>query len=195
MSRWSQGKRPEASEYDKRWVEAEEAGKDIHGEATLVASVTPAGRSVLDAGCGTGRVAIELARRGFDVVGVDLDARLLDGARGKAPDLPWVLADLASPELSSVLGRSHFDTIVAGGNVMIFLEPGSEGVVIGNLARLLAAGGVLVAGFQLDGHLDLADYDAYCSAAGLELSERWATWDREPWETGGDYAVSLHLRP
>ena len=195
MSRWSQGERPEASEYDKRWVEAEAEGKDIHGEATFVASVTSAGGSVLDAGCGTGRVAIELARRGFDVVGVDLDVRLLDGARSKAPELPWVLADLASSGLSSALGRSSFDTIVAAGNVMIFLEPGSEGVVIGNLARLLVSGGGLVAGFQLDGHLDLADYDAHCAAAGLVLSGRWATWDREPWQAGGDYAVSLHLHP
>ena len=195
MSRWEQGKRPEAAEYDQRWVEAEAAGKDVHGEAAFVAAVTPAGGRVLDAGCGTGRVAIELARRDFAVVGVDLDTRLLAGARAKAPELPWVLADLASSRLSEALGRSQFDTIVAAGNVMIFLEPGSEGVVIGNLAGLLGSGGMLVAGFQLDGHLDLADYDAHCAAAGLTLSGRWATWDRERWQDGGDYAVSLHLRP
>lgn len=47
-------------------------GADVHGEATFVRAYAPA--SVLDAGCGTGRVAIELARHGIEVVGVDVDA-------------------------------------------------------------------------------------------------------------------------
>ena len=59
--------------------------------------------SVLDAGCGTGRVAIELSRRGHDVVGVDVDEAMLEAARAKAPDLTWVQGDLADPGLD--LGR------------------------------------------------------------------------------------------
>ena len=56
--------------YDERWRRMEAAGVNPHGEADFVFSYGP--RSVLDAGCGTGRVAIELARRGLDVVGTDL---------------------------------------------------------------------------------------------------------------------------
>ena len=52
--------------------------------------------SVLDAGCGTGRVAIELARHGVDVVGVDVDASMIGEARRRAPELEWVEADLAA---------------------------------------------------------------------------------------------------
>lgn len=198
MSRWQRSERPEAAEYDRRFEEAERAGKDVHGEATFVAGVTPPGGSVLDAGCGTGRVAVELARRRFSVVGADLDPRMLEGARSKAPGLPWRLADLAGPGLAADLGLAPgqvFDTVVAAGNVMIFLEPGTEAAVVANLAGLLGPAGVLVAGFQLDGgHLPLADYDAHCRAAGLELAERWATWDRQPWRDGGTYAVSVHRR-
>ncbi len=39
---------------------------------------------ILDLGCGTGRHAIELARRGYTVVGVDLSESMLNKARSKA---------------------------------------------------------------------------------------------------------------
>lgn len=42
------------------------------------------GRQILDIGCGTGRHAIELARRGYQVVGVDLSASQLARAKMKA---------------------------------------------------------------------------------------------------------------
>ena len=55
-------------------------------------------------------------------------------------------------------------------------------------------GGALVAGFSLEpGRLDLDTYDAHAAPAGLDLAERWSTWDRQPF-AGGDYAVSVHRR-
>ena len=51
------------------------SGQSIHGEAEFLLGYGP--ESVLDAGCGTGRVAIELERRGIDSVGVDLDRKML----------------------------------------------------------------------------------------------------------------------
>src|SRR5689334_19172434 len=65
MTRW------DGAEYQKRFDDLASSGVDVHGEATFVMRAAP--RSVLDAGCGTGRVAIELARRGVEVVGVDVD--------------------------------------------------------------------------------------------------------------------------
>ena len=62
-------------EYDTRWDRLAAEGHDVHGEADAVERL--GGGRVLDAGCGTGRVAIELARRGHEVVGVDADADLL----------------------------------------------------------------------------------------------------------------------
>ncbi len=146
---------------------------------------------MLDAGCGTGRVGRELARRGLDVVGVDIDPEMLATARRKAPGVEWHLADLATVDL----GRA-FDAIVMAGNVMIFLQPGSEGAVVANMARHLAPGGVLIAGFQLlADRLSLARYDEVATDAGLEPAERWSTWDRDAWQPGGDYAVSVHGKP
>ena len=53
---------------------------------------------------------------------------------------------------------------------------------------------VLVAGFSLGRRYSIDRYDDDCTAAGLVLAERFATWDREPF-SGGDYAVSVHRRP
>ena len=96
------------------------AGEAVHGEADFVAALGPA--TVLDAGCGTGRVGIELARRGIDVVGVDVDPDMLERARRRSADVTWVLADLATLDL----GRT-FDVVVLAGNVLPFVEPARPG--------------------------------------------------------------------
>jgi SAM-dependent methyltransferase len=163
----------------------------MHGEATFVEALGV--QSVLDAGCGTGRVAIELARRGLDVVGLDADPGMLSAAGAKAADLEWVLADLSDFDLSTADGPRRFDAVVMAGNVMIFLVPGTEGAVVERSAAHLRPGGLLVAGFQIiSGRLSLEHYDELAAAAGLTLAERFATWDRKPWSPGIDYAVSVH---
>lgn len=164
------------------------SGRSVHGEADFVCRYEP--MSVLDAGCGTGRVAIELAARGIDVVGVDLDTGMLDQARAKAPDLQWVGGSVADVTIDQ-----RFDVVVTAGNVMIFVEPGTEGVAVANLAGHLAPEGVLISGFQLDRTYDLDRYDADCAAAGLTPVERFATWEATPFASGGSYAVSVHRRP
>ena len=185
---WLAARSLSGDDYDARYEADERAGKDVHGEANFVHSC--GARSVLDAGCGTGRVGRELARRGLDVVGVDLDGEMLATARRKAPGVDWRLADLATVDL----GRT-FEAAVAAGNVMIFLTPSTERAVIANLARHLSRGGLLIAGFQLTRpHMTLERYDALCLEAGFELTERFSTWERDPWLTSGDYAVSVHRR-
>jgi SAM-dependent methyltransferase len=90
--------------------------------------------------------------------------------------------------------RDVFDLAVMAGNVMIFVEPGTEGRVLDAVADRLTPGGLLVAGFQIrPDRLPLTDYDRLAESAGLEPVARWATWDREPY-AGGDYAVSVHRR-
>ncbi|GLV57937.1 hypothetical protein KDH_47720 [Dictyobacter sp. S3.2.2.5] len=52
-------------------------------EAWLLQSLPPQGK-ILDIGCGAGRASIEVARRGLDVVGVDVSPGLVDSARAAA---------------------------------------------------------------------------------------------------------------
>ena len=186
---WLAADAPRGDAYDERFARLAATGRNVHGEADLVERL--GGRSVLDAGCGTGRVAVELAARGFEVVGVDLDPTMLATARRKAPELSWVQADLAGMDL----GRT-FDVVVAAGNVMIFLSPGTEAATLAALARHLTPGGRLVAGFSLGRRgVGLAAYDDLAGGAGLELAARWSTWDEAPYVEGGDYAVTMHRRP
>jgi SAM-dependent methyltransferase len=188
-NRWLQNRSVSGEAYDATYERRAAAGENVHGEADFVERFALA--SVLDAGCGTGRVGRELARRGLDVVGVDLDPEMLATARRKAPDVDWRLADLASVDLA----RS-FDAVVMAGNVMIFLTPGSEPAVVANMARHLPPGGLLIAGFQImPGRLTVERYDEIAGLAGLVLAERWSTWDRDAWDAGHGYAVSVHRRP
>ncbi len=192
-SRWSSDDAPRGDAYDARFRAMEAAGREVHGEADFVAGFRPS--RVLDAGCGTGRVAIELARRGIETVGVDLDPGMLEAARTNAPHLRWVEADLATHRLTSDHGPDpeYFDVVVAAGNVMIFVAPGAEADVVMTLAEHLAPDGRLITGFQLlVGRYDLASYDRHCADAGLVLAERYTTWDRAQWRDDGDYAVSVH---
>jgi SAM-dependent methyltransferase len=175
--------------YQQRFDELAAAGTDVHGEASFVVALDPS--SVLDAGCGTGRVAIELARRGVEVVGVDADPSMIATARRRAPELTWVHGDLTEPSLD--LGR-RFGLVVMAGNVPLFTAEGSQAALVAGCARHLADDACLVAGFQLDRGYDLATYDEQCRTVGLALAERFATWSGDPFEPRGDYAVSIHRR-
>ena len=174
--------------YDEPYERRAAAGEDVHGEANFITRLGV--KSVLDAGCGTGRITRELAKRGIDAVGVDLDERMLNTGKRKAPEIEWHLADLAEIDLDRT-----FEAVLMAGNVMIFLTPGTEGAVLTNAAKHLAQGGFLVAGFQLrPGGLTLDRYDALAAEAGLTLVDRYATWDEDPWVAGGNYAVSVHQK-
>jgi len=183
---WGAWRRVDLDAYDQRWAQLAAAGHNPHGEADLIASYHP--RAVLDGGCGTGRVAIELARRGIAVLGVDADPDMIAAARGKAPELDWVLGDLAEFD-----NPARFDVVALAGNVLPYVAAERRSAAVTACARHLDTGGRLVAGFTLQpGWPTLADYDRWCVAAGLTPQDRWATWDREPY-VGGSYAVSVHL--
>ena len=193
------------AEYQAGYEEKAAAGEYLHGEADAVQRLRPEAGRLLDAGCGTGRIGIELASRGWHVTGIDNDASMLEQARLRAPGLSWLGDDLLDVDLGPV-----HDVVLLAGNVMIFLAPGTEAAVVARMAAQLRPGGLLVAGFRLAGGglftddpdvppptdhgLALVDYDAHCAAAGLLLTTRWATWSGEDYDSG-DYAVSVHQRP
>ncbi len=178
--------------YDDRWARMAAAGHNPHGEVDLVQRYRPA--SVLDAGCGTGRVAIELARRGVRVHGVDADPDMIAAARAKAPDLDWTHADLAAFDCAEI-GVEPFDLVVLAGNVIPYVAEDARAAAVAACARAVRPGGRVVAGFSLrPGWPTPEDHQGWCADAGLVAEDRFATWDGDPY-TGGDYLVAVHTRP
>lgn len=89
-------------------------------------------RSVLDLGCGTGRLAAALAEGGRIVVGADPAAAMLDVARQRpgGEKVEWVEADARSLRLNR-----RFDLIVLTGHAFqVFLTPEDQAAVLKTIA-------------------------------------------------------------
>ena len=93
------------------------------------------GKTVLDAGCGTGVIAIELAHRGAHVVAVDLSRSLIELARDRYADLPeYQRIEFVVGDMRTIDDR-RFDHVLAMDSI-IHYEP-THGVQ--TLERLAAS--------------------------------------------------------
>lgn len=197
-NRWSElaAGKGGARAYQKRFDDLADAGEDVHGEASFVATLVKPPARVLDAGCGTGRVATELSRLGYVSVGVDADEAMVAVAKQRDPTTYFVVQDLADLFLQT----QAFDVVVLAGNVVPLLAPGTLPRVMRRIAAHTRPGGQVVAGFGLDAaHLPpgcpvtpVEDYEMACAAAGLSPELRFGTWGRERWSADVGYVVALH---
>ncbi|WP_026919481.1 class I SAM-dependent methyltransferase [Gordonia shandongensis] len=194
--RWLTDTEPGHSQwYISRFRDMAADGADLVGEARLIDAMVGREARILDAGCGPGRVGGHLHRAGHRVTGVDVDPELVDAARTDHPGPDWRVADLADLDLVDDDGaRSLFDAIVCAGNVMAFVAPDSEAVVLRRLAEHLASDGVLAVGFHV-AKLPIEQFDAAVAQTDLVLDLRLATWDVRPWRPDADFAVSLLRHP
>jgi SAM-dependent methyltransferase len=102
------------------------------------------GAKLLDVPCGHGRHAIELARRGYRVTGVDLSRDALQRARDAATGLNpiWKLGDMR--DLSGLdLPPGEFDAAYCFGNSFGYLNDAGVAAFLTALARVLKPGGRL----------------------------------------------------
>ncbi|MDT4915643.1 MAG: hypothetical protein QOH89_343, partial [Pseudonocardiales bacterium] len=106
------------------------------GEAELISAAVPAGGSVLDLGCGTGRIARGLVERGYDVVGVDQSAEML----AHAADIATVHAPIAGLDL----GRRFYAVLLAS-NLLNTPDDAERRAILATTARHLEPGGVVLA--------------------------------------------------
>ena len=100
----------------------------------------PVGASLLDLGCGGGRDADDLARRGYRVVGVDRTSALLLAGRRRYRVLPLVLADLRDLPFQSM----SFDGLWAAASLMHLPKPDARRI-LADLYKLVRSGGLFAA--------------------------------------------------
>ncbi len=79
------------------------------------------GKRLLDAGCGTGALAIELAERGADVVAIDISPSLIEIAESRTPRnlknvITYLSGDMGAPEFGS------FDYVCAMDSMIYYDE-------------------------------------------------------------------------
>lgn len=173
-------------------------GADMDGEARFVDMLVARASTVLDAGCGPGRVTAGLTARGHRAVGVDKDAGLVSDGHGRYPGLPLHVRDLLTVEPEWLAAQdlpTEFDAIVCPGNVMVFVAPGTERDVLGRLGALLRPGGRAVFGFSTDREYTVDGLDADAAAVGWTLEHRFATWHLDPFTADAGWAVSVYRSP
>lgn len=99
------------------------------------------GGPILDIACGTGRVAIPLARAGFEVTGIDIVPAMLEQARRKSVGLPITYVDGDARDF-------HLDTkfrmaFLTGNAFMMFLTRADQEGLLARVREHLAPGGLL----------------------------------------------------
>lgn len=100
------------------------------------------GAPVLDVGAGTGRVALDLARHGHEVVALDRDPELLDALAERGADLPVSTAVADARDLA--LGR-EFPLILVPMQTIQLLGPDGRARFLRRAREHLLAGGLLAA--------------------------------------------------
>jgi SAM-dependent methyltransferase len=104
------------------------------GEAPIVHAAVPAGASILELGCGTGRILRALAELGHPVLGVDESAAMLDRAAG----LPTVCSPIETLRLDRAFGA------VLLASTMINTNPAQRRAFLAACGRHAGPGGVVV---------------------------------------------------
>jgi len=110
--------------------------------------------SVVDAGCGPGRIAAYLAAAGLDVRGIDLSPAMVSVAQNAYPSIHFAVGSLEALDASP----GSLGGIVAWSS-LIHTPPERRAAVLESFARALAPGGLLLLAFQVGDaqrHIDRA---------------------------------------
>jgi len=156
-------------------------GWDVSEEADwLVERLGPECRSVLEPGCGSGRMLEALARRGLEAVGLDLSEGMVAYARGRLEE-SGVAAEVVRADMTDFeLGR-RFDGAVAPVSTLGLLSPEGLASHLEAMARHLESGArylVQQGVFEQEADLWRSEWDA--ERNGVKLHVVWEAVEREP---------------
>lgn len=124
-------------------------------EAICIDLAVKSGETVLDLGCGAGRLAGHVASKAKSYYGIDASQPMIMAARTKFPDLTFVVGDILQHQMDD----SSVDVIFLAGNVLDFLHPHARrSSLLGRCFRWLRPGGSVVGSSHLSKRGQTADY-------------------------------------
>jgi len=182
-------------DYASHFVRLAAQGDDVDGEARLVDAVSARAATILDAGCGVGRVAARLTDCGHRAAGVDADPILIAKGRELYPQLPLAVLDLTMLSAATLAAAglpSTYDVVVSAGNVLHFVADGSQPRVLAALAGVLRPGGRAIIGFATGRDYSPDDLDGHAAAVGWVREHRFGTWQCDPFTDESDWALSVY---
>lgn len=112
-------------------------------QSTLAGRGVLPGSRILDAGCGTGSYSIELAKREYNVSGLDASAELISAARAKAEDVAAAVTFQVG-DILELPSRPSYDGILCRGVLNDIIGSPNRQQALGSLARALREGGILI---------------------------------------------------
>jgi 2-polyprenyl-3-methyl-5-hydroxy-6-metoxy-1,4-benzoquinol methylase len=130
--------------------------------------------TILDLACGGGRHSLELARRGFTVVGLDAVAPVLNHARAQAAEQNLAV-EFVQGDMRALAYESRFDLILVMNSSVGFFDEETNAAVLAGCARALAPGGRLllqcINPYQIEAYLRDFRNGWYAIGSGFVLRE------------------------
>lgn len=132
-------------DYDRVYFPAFTPERNL-AEADFIESVLlmPKGGQVLDLACGHGRHAIELAKRGYQVMGLDLSSRFIEMARQAAQLEELTNAEFLVGDMRESYFVNRFDAIYSYFTSFGYFSDAENKKVLENVSRALVKGGVFL---------------------------------------------------
>jgi SAM-dependent methyltransferase len=156
----------DARTYDERFGFVSDYG------AGLVEVLHPRpGERVVDLGCGTGRLAAQIADSGADVQGLDADAAMVERARAEHPGIAFRLADARTFTVDRPVDA------VFSNAALHWVAPRDQSAVLARVRAALRPGGRFVAEMGGAGNVSLliAAADLACDELGLRrVAHPWS---------------------
>jgi SAM-dependent methyltransferase len=97
------------------------------------------GGSVIEWGAGTGRIAIPLAEKGFDITAVEVSEKMVENGRSKSRSVEWVCGDMRNVKL----GKQYRLAVCAFNSFLCLTSVDDALAFLGNAREHLEPGGLL----------------------------------------------------
>lgn len=148
--------------YDKKHDFVAEYGKGL-----LEFIPDNAEQTILDLGCGTGRLTAQLSDFGSKVIGVDSSENMIDKAKEQFADIEFMVCDALELPF-----ENEFDVVFSNA---VFHWISDHDALLNNVRKVLKAGGVLVCEFGADGNIAAIEnaFMKVCSSFGYDYKPKF----------------------